>query len=135
MGTESYLPTQLDSYLFSRCPRDGALMMMTPMRKRMMSPAESWPCLALDIPTNETCCRLAESFYRQRLGGQRSSDFCSRPNILVNKERYEELRDGEGDFLSDTVHCITVVTICTASLTFSNSTFCPHSVFVCFVWI
>ena len=23
----------------------------------------------------------------------------------------------------------------TASLTFSNSTFCPHSVFMCFVWI
>ena len=29
----------------------------------------------------------------------------------------------------------TVVTICTTSLTFSNSTFCPHSVFMCFVWI
>jgi hypothetical protein len=29
----------------------------------------------------------------------------------------------------------TVVTLCTASLTFSNSTFCPHSVFMCFVWI
>ena len=28
-----------------------------------------------------------------------------------------------------------MVTICTASLIFSNSTFCPHSVFVCFVWI
>jgi len=28
-----------------------------------------------------------------------------------------------------------VVTICTASLTFSNSTFCPPSVFMCFVWI
>jgi hypothetical protein len=28
-----------------------------------------------------------------------------------------------------------VVTICIASLTFNNSTFCPHSVFVCFVWI
>jgi hypothetical protein len=28
-----------------------------------------------------------------------------------------------------------VVTICTASLTFSSSTFCPHSVFMCFVWI
>jgi hypothetical protein len=28
-----------------------------------------------------------------------------------------------------------VVTICTASLTFSNSTFCPQSVFMCFVWI
>jgi len=29
----------------------------------------------------------------------------------------------------------TAVTICTASLTFSNSTSCPHSVFTCFVWI
>ena len=28
-----------------------------------------------------------------------------------------------------------VVTVCTASLTFRNSTFCPHSVFICFVWI
>ena len=28
-----------------------------------------------------------------------------------------------------------MVTICTTSLTFSNSTFCPHSVFRCYVWI
>ena len=28
-----------------------------------------------------------------------------------------------------------VVTICTTSLTFNNSTFCPHSVFMCFVCI
>jgi len=28
-----------------------------------------------------------------------------------------------------------VVTICTAGLTFNNPTFCPHSVFMCFVWI
>ena len=28
-----------------------------------------------------------------------------------------------------------MVTICTVSLTFNNSTFCPHSVFMCFVWI
>jgi len=28
-----------------------------------------------------------------------------------------------------------VVTICTASLTFNDSTFCPHSVFMCFLWI
>ena len=28
-----------------------------------------------------------------------------------------------------------MVTICTASLIFNNSMFCPHSVFVCFVWI
>jgi hypothetical protein len=28
-----------------------------------------------------------------------------------------------------------VVTICTISLTFNNSTFCPNSVFMCFLWI
>ena len=28
-----------------------------------------------------------------------------------------------------------MVTLCTQSLTFSNSLFCPHSVFMCFVWI
>jgi hypothetical protein len=28
-----------------------------------------------------------------------------------------------------------VVTVRTASLTFNNSTFCPHSAFMCFVWI
>jgi hypothetical protein len=28
-----------------------------------------------------------------------------------------------------------VVSICTASLTLNNSTFCPHTVFICFVWI
>ena len=32
--------------------------------------------------------------------------------------------------------CVTeTVTICTASLTFNNSAFCLHSVFMCFVWI
>ena len=45
---------------------------------------------------------------------------------------------------SDTINCLQhsgrymyhpVFTICTASLTFNNSTFCPHSVFMCFVWI
>jgi len=29
----------------------------------------------------------------------------------------------------------TVVTICTTSLTSNNSTFCTHTVFMCFVWI
>jgi hypothetical protein len=28
-----------------------------------------------------------------------------------------------------------VVTICTTRTIFSNSTFCPHNVFICFVWI
>ena len=30
---------------------------------------------------------------------------------------------------------IPVVTISTTSLIFNNSTFCPHSVFMCYVWI
>jgi hypothetical protein len=34
-------------------------------------------------------------------------------------------------------HCAyrTVVTMCTARFNIRNSTFCPHSVFMCFVWI
>ena len=62
-------------------------------------------------------------------------------NTVLPKERDERLT---------TVVCLTlyspvvtictasyspVVTICTASLTLNNSTFCPHSVFLCFVWI
>ena len=35
----------------------------------------------------------------------------------------------------NTTLCSPVVTICTASLTFSSSTFCPHRVFMCSVWI
>ena len=37
-------------------------------------------------------------------------------------------------YMVTTLSC-QMVTICTTSLTFSNSTFCPHSVFMCFVWI
>ena len=39
--------------------------------------------------------------------------------------------------LQNSGHCMyrTVVTICTTSLTFTNYTFWPHSVFMCFVWI
>ena len=33
------------------------------------------------------------------------------------------------------VLCSPMVTICTAISTFDNSTFCPRSVFMCFVWI
>jgi hypothetical protein len=40
-----------------------------------------------------------------------------------------------GFYNIDLTLCSPVVTICTASLTFNNSTFCPYSVFVCFVWI
>ena len=37
--------------------------------------------------------------------------------------------------MSDVTFYSPVVTICTASLIFNNSTFCPHSEFMCFVWI
>ena len=42
------------------------------------------------------------------------------------------------DFIIETefVYCaVRTGSLYTSSLTFSNSTFCPHSVFVCFVWI
>jgi len=42
-------------------------------------------------------------------------------------------------FMMFATACLTlqspVLTICTTSLTLTNSTFCPHSVFMCFVWI
>ena len=41
-------------------------------------------------------------------------------------------------FITETecVYCaVRTASLYTASLTFSNSTFCPHSVFTCFVWI
>ena len=40
-------------------------------------------------------------------------------------------------YVPDSGHCMyrTVVTVCSNSLTFNNATFCPHSVFMCFVWI
>ena len=45
-------------------------------------------------------------------------------------------RDGECLLRGTDFMCqIAVITICTTSLTFNNSTLCPHSVFMCFVWI
>jgi hypothetical protein len=39
-------------------------------------------------------------------------------------------------FITESVYCaVRARSLYTASLTFSNSTFCPHSVFVCFMWI
>ena len=46
--------------------------------------------------------------------------------------RLQNRKSGTGTCL--TLHS-PVVTICTTSLTLKNSTFCPHSIFMCFVWI
>jgi hypothetical protein len=40
-----------------------------------------------------------------------------------------------GFYNRDLILCSPLVTICTTSLTFNNSTFYPHSVFMCLVWI
>ena len=53
---------------------------------------------------------------------------------VVNNEtgkKGDEMAEASCEVLRGSVKC----TICTASLTFNNSTFCPHSVFVSFVWI
>ena len=67
--------------------------------------------------------------------GGRSCVACAELQVWCNggrkHHRKNRLKDGR---LRLTLYS-PVVTICTASLTFSNSTFCPHCVFMCFVWI
>jgi hypothetical protein len=68
----------------------------------------------------------------------------SKQPIICRRHGAESLTCWRHDTISD--HCSgrlatvmllysPVVTICTTNLTFSNSTFCLHSVFMCFVWI
>jgi hypothetical protein len=63
--------------------------------------------------------------------------FCVAGCLSVDRSVYRNLnsccRFQNSDLCG--IRLCTVVTICTASLTFNNSTFCPHSVFMCFVWI
>jgi len=62
--------------------------------------------------------------------------FCSNDRLGKYKEQKQHLRmsfhhtNPSGHYMYRTV-----VTICTTSLAFNSSTFCPHSVFMCFVWI
>jgi hypothetical protein len=57
--------------------------------------------------------------------------------VCLHMAHYLELRANVIGTKPDGVLCTAslVVTICTASLAFNISTFCPHSVFMCFVWI
>jgi len=68
------------------------------------------------------CCSLSRGVER---GAAKQRLWCSVRTLWV----IPAVRTRFGD-ISDIV-----VTICTASLTFNNSTFCPHTVFMCFVWI
>jgi hypothetical protein len=73
---------------------------------------------------------------KQRMTQHRIVTRCT--NSSQGLERYSHITVGRLlqpfaflDFSSRTP----LVAICTTSLTFNNSTFCPHSVFMCSVWI
>ena len=59
--------------------------------------------------------------------------FCA--DLRTNSNYFPIQHQLTGFYNRDLTQYSPVVTICTASLTFNNSTFCPHSVFVCFVRI
>jgi hypothetical protein len=56
-------------------------------------------------------------------------------DLRANSDYFPIQHSLAGFYNRDFTFCSPVVTICTTSLTFNNSTFCPNSVFMCFVWI
>ena len=56
-------------------------------------------------------------------------------DLRTNSDYFPIQHQRTGFYNRDLTLYSPVVTICTASLTFNNSTFCPPSVFMCFVWI
>ena len=56
-------------------------------------------------------------------------------NLRTNSDYFPIQHQLTGSYNRDLTLYSPVVPICTASLTFSNSAFCPQSVFMCFVWI
>jgi len=56
-------------------------------------------------------------------------------DLRTNSDYFPIQHKLTGFYNIDLILYIPVVTICTASLTFNNSTFCPRNVFMCFVWI
>jgi len=55
-------------------------------------------------------------------------------DLLTNSNYFPILHQLHGFYNRDLNLHSSVVTIYTASLIFNNSTFCPHTVFMCFVW-
>ena len=56
-------------------------------------------------------------------------------DLRTNSDYFPIQHKLAGFYNRDLTLYIPVVTICTTSLTFNSSTFCPHNVFMCFVWI
>ena len=79
------------------------------------------------------------------ISGDSERTFCLRNIIQVTRRHVPDdcnLHGHRNEIVSFTCPLQTclalhspVVTICTTSLTFSNSTFCPLNVFICFAWI
>ena len=88
-------------------------------------------------PVNNSCCLLRTGHLTGKLLYQitpRLLAFACVNTRKCQQRRWSPLTDSA--CLKDRLpQQSPVVTICTASWTFTNSTFCPHSVFMCFVWI
>jgi len=56
-------------------------------------------------------------------------------DLKTNSEYFPMQQYLTGFYNRDLTLYSPVVTICTTSLTFNNSTFCPRILFMCFVWI
>jgi len=54
-------------------------------------------------------------------------------DLRTNSDYFPIQHQLTGFYDSDLTLYSPVVTICTASLTFNNSTFCPHTVLICFL--
>ena len=56
-------------------------------------------------------------------------------DLRTNNHYFPILHSLTGFYNRDLTLYSPVVSICTTSLTFNNSKFCPHTAFLCFVWI
>ena len=89
----------------------------------------------MKVPRLIMSAAIQRQFYLKTANIRDKNLFCSL--LLFFGIKREHFKNFEY-FIRDTEYLTLyspVVTICTTSLTFNNSTFCPHSVFVCFVWI
>jgi len=74
-------------------------------------------------------------YFKKKL--ERSVNFCVLCGSQTNWDYFPIQHQLTGFYTRDLILHNPVVTtsIYTASLTLNNSTFCPHSVFMCFIWI
>ena len=93
-------------------------------------------CVAV-LMCNEQCEHLLCSAKRfSVVGFSKGMYCCALSNVWRSKYTSNQLRESHEAAVKIVLAFHSpVVTICTASLTLNDSTFCPHSVFMCSVWI